>query len=1319
MTGIVYYGEKDTFLPGPLAWVGKKKAVDDRDSSDAMSECVSKFNKKAVKTKDANFTVDASGFNCNDVKVFKYGKYYTHHITVQNLDAEKEYFFRVGDGIVSYGKSYGGTFAEREMPAISEFKSKTLPVITKVETPNPAYGTSYNVYYREDGTMGDKKNFDSIIFLKTFKDGMEYITMSSVTNSDGGWTIDLANVRDSDGTVVPMKGVSLEFIPQVDNAKPGASGTTLYEETEFPLKLMGNSEDDWGKREEEISGLDLNVLKQIIMRTSAYDNYDPALQFTTCWGVVDNSYCKSLSTITGCSGNYPYASQSACEKAIPSNGENASNNKTCCFVTADSCSCVTNQKSCSSPYNKEYANKDACEDQRIPKNCCSYNAEENSCTCNLNCTAGNTLTQASCQQKITEAKEKQGLLKRCEYDGKNDGKGIDREGPIRGGCSGGYSKCFYRYYHADRGETCQWMPVDNINCPTKSCTDDGTVGQINWGELCTQSAGCLCGRTVIKATFNSKCESRDNKKTSISDLNTTCVDPDGCICQNQKNNENISAGFSCLTFEEKGVCLSCRINSKCYNAFSKEICDKYRGSCDTESICSDGKTLDSEIEYEEKKGYTFVPAKIDGTVSNVYIPNDIYKQWVDDCIDGKQTTIQYATSDNPNLLLNGTPDCPKMEFDYLAGHDIRDKELYNYDLLNSFFGKLSFGAAASTLARLITSTGAVSVETALATVGSTASASSSTAAAAALANAMAGEGVVINSSNLINVLISRLSQLSVSEMGPRASQMVATAIASKYTSPAIAGLLPPSSGVAGLLPPPAGPLATVPGGTTTLAATGGSAGTTTLSWGTMGAIAGGVALAAFYTDLSLSRENVYEQCATVINGDVVYSIQPKYCNENTVQTGITMKSTPCACNGVRTELTKSTIPVFDVKFYLNPEDEKLTACVGSNCNSTGTEVYALDKTPIKNSDGKSIVCCDGEPKMIEECCSGRGIGSGWAAQYCVSPWGDCFKVDGSIPIINSISFSSQDEFAKQQEETNENILDMEFHKKSYASEEDTTQKFLFSDSGLYKVNVIGGNSGLVMKEANTSLIYYIERNGISGYQSPENPYNPKEGEDIAVTESSVVMSVSKESMLQKHSLKKGINIISFNFMPTLGESAGKLTSVSFLEIANAGHNDNISSISYFSGGQWNGGTSYDFEKRETKGVPFDLVPGKGYVVVAERDTTISVPGYEIKESVPVAFSRGWNLVGIHGYSTAYTARTLIESINTIEGLKSDNVTWWPTSRGMYQGYQLINGQSYGQDYPISPLNGYFVRISEFNPKDPSCKTLWWNPGGNYNGQCDK
>ncbi len=74
------------------------------------------------------------------------------------------------------------------------------------------------------------------------------------------------------------------------------------------------------------------------------------------------------------------------------------------------------------------------------------------------------------------------------------------------------------------------------------------------------------------------------------------------------------------------------------------------------------------------------------------------------------------------------------------------------------------------------------------------------------------------------------------------------------------------------------------------------------------------------------------------------------------------------------------------------------------------------------------------------------------------------------------------------------------------------------------------------------------------------------------------------------------------------------------------------------------------------------------------------PGYNIESPVPIAFSSGWNLVGVHGQNEAYTAKTFIESINTIEGLKANNVSWWPTSRGMYQGYQLQNGQEYGKTF---------------------------------------
>ena len=114
---------------------------------------------------------------------------------------------------------------------------------------------------------------------------------------------------------------------------------------------------------------------------------------------------------------------------------------------------------------------------------------------------------------------------------------------------------------------------------------------------------------------------------------------------------------------------------------------------------------------------------------------------------------------------------------------------------------------------------------------------------------------------------------------------------------------------------------------------------------------------------------------------------------------------------------------------------------------------------------------------------------------------------------------------------------------------------------------------------------------------------------------------------------------------------------------------------------------------------------------------MSIGGYDLKSSIPVNLSGGWNLVGIHGYTTAYTARTLIDSMSKIDGVTANNVTWWPTSKGMYEGLQVTGEQEYGFDFPISPTNGYFVRISSFKPEDSKCKSLLWNEGGTLNGAC--
>jgi len=105
----------------------------------------------------------------------------------------------------------------------------------------------------------------------------------------------------------------------------------------------------------------------------------------------------------------------------------------------------------------------------------------------------------------------------------------------------------------------------------------------------------------------------------------------------------------------------------------------------------------------------------------------------------------------------------------------------------------------------------------------------------------------------------------------------------------------------------------------------------------------------------------------------------------------------------------------------------------------------------------------------------------------------------------------------------------------------------------------------------------------------------------------------------------------------------------------------------------------------------------------------------IKESIPVAFSAGWNLIGVNGYTKKFTASSLINSINEISQLTADNVTWWPTSKGKYEGFQKSEGVEYGFDYPISSTLGYFVRISSFNPDDVSNKSVIWNPGGALHG----
>jgi len=247
----------------------------------------------------------------------------------------------------------------------------------------------------------------------------------------------------------------------------------------------------------------------------------------------------------------------------------------------------------------------------------------------------------------------------------------------------------------------------------------------------------------------------------------------------------------------------------------------------------------------------------------------------------------------------------------------------------------------------------------------------------------------------------------------------------------------------------------------------------------------------------------------------------------------------------------------------------------------------------------------------------------------------------------------------------------------------------------------------------TYYIFYIETNSKKGFQMPKDPENPTEKEDIMLKSSSASITYEKVSSAQSYTLVKGINLVSFNFIP-VSTDLGPLTAKGVIDEA-SNNGVTIQYISSFDGGRWSKG--YTCKNEKCSGNDFNIIPGKGYLVFATKGGEMTIPGYNLKTSVPVNLSSGWNLVGIHGYTTAYTARTLIDSMSKIDGVTANNVTWWPTSKGMYEGLQVTGEQQYGFDFPISPTNGYFVRISSFKPEDDKCKSLLWNEGGTLNGTC--
>lgn len=103
------------------------------------------------------------------------GLYLTHHITVGKLKPNKVYYFRIYQGLK---RKYEGRF-------------RTGSALTKLNPPNPVYGKI---------VKKDKKTpvVGALVYLWVSTEASNSAFLSTLTNNEGRWSMDLSNIRTTD-----------------------------------------------------------------------------------------------------------------------------------------------------------------------------------------------------------------------------------------------------------------------------------------------------------------------------------------------------------------------------------------------------------------------------------------------------------------------------------------------------------------------------------------------------------------------------------------------------------------------------------------------------------------------------------------------------------------------------------------------------------------------------------------------------------------------------------------------------------------------------------------------------------------------------------------------------------------------------------------------------------------------------------------------------------------------------------------------------------------------------------------------------------------
>jgi hypothetical protein len=239
------------------------------------------------------------------------------------------------------------------------------------------------------------------------------------------------------------------------------------------------------------------------------------------------------------------------------------------------------------------------------------------------------------------------------------------------------------------------------------------------------------------------------------------------------------------------------------------------------------------------------------------------------------------------------------------------------------------------------------------------------------------------------------------------------------------------------------------------------------------------------------------------------------------------------------------------------------------------------------------------------------------------------------------------------------------------------------DKGVYQIS--GKDVTTKILEVNsddTYYIYFYDSNGNGTYDQGEQYLSDLEAEGLKEE-----IEFEKVADFVDYNFKVGWNLFAFPFVMQ-GENTSEIVKASELLHKANEEGAYVTHVATYRHGQWmiyseRGGISFSMD--------FNVLPGEGYFLKNYNATTFGLKGKEILDPVPLDLEVGWNLIGIVSPDQEYTAETLIDAA-VAEGITADTVTRWES--GKYENFIKEEGVSFGRDFTIFEIGGYFVRVRD-------------------------